>query len=464
MNELVAHVREIREAWKTRPAAIAGLVVILATLAVGELLEIIPALEPLERHSAFPYFHDLAGLLAMPIAIYAAHLLSPAVGRAALAFFFVLNIPYFAVSWREELLDLAKFLAIAIITVFAIRIIEQRRGLSTRLEALYKASTLVTSSIDADEVIQRVVTAAHDVIGYSHVTVMTLEEDRLIPSAWSGSREVPPNLPLSKGVTGRVARTGVPAFVPDVSTDPDFVGARTDTQSEIAYPILIDNGVVGVLNVESPRGRLLGREDFELLGNLAVQLGVALRHAREHRHVQDRAMRDGLTGLINHVTFKERLQEELARANRQGRSLALLMADLDDFKVINDMHGHPTGDRLLRLFADLVRAVVRGEDIPARYGGEEFAIIMPDTTLQGALMAAERIRTRIERDARLMVEDRPLRVTVSLGVAICPEHGTDGEALIRAADTALYVAKRFGKNTVRAAGDPGYLAQSLTEI
>ncbi len=464
MHELKADIREIREAWKRHPTAIAGLVVIMAMLAMGELLEIIPALEPLEHHPVFPYFHDLSGLLAMVIAIYAAHLLSPAVGRGALAFFFALHVPYFAGSSRVELVDLTKFLAVAIITVFAIRIIEQRRGLSTRLEALYKASTLVTSSIDADEVIQRVVTAAHDVIGYSHVTVLTLQEDRLVPSAWSGSRKRPHSIPLSKGVTGRVARTGVPAFVPDVSADPDFIGARRETQSEIAYPILSDTGVVGVLNVESPRGRLLGVEDFELLGNLAVQLGIALRHAREHRHVQDRAMRDGLTGLVNHVTFKERLQEELARANRQGQSVALLMADLDDFKVINDMHGHPAGDRFLRLCADLVRAATRAEDIPARYGGEEFAIIMPDTNLQGALLVAERIRSRIERDARLTAEGRSLRVTISLGVAVCPEHAPDGEALIRAADTALYVAKRFGKNTIRAVGDPGYLEQSLTEI
>jgi len=462
MQELMADIRELREAWKRRPAALAGLALVMTALAMPELLEIISALKPLARHAAFPYFHELSALLAMLVAIVAAHLLSPAVGRAALALFFVLHAPYFAATWGDEFLDLARFLAMALITVYAVGIIAQRRALSTRLEALYKASTLVTSSIDADEVIRRVITAAHDVIGYSHVTVLTLEEDQLVPSAWSGSRGVPPTIPLNQGVTGRVARTGVPAFVPDVSIDPDFIAVRPDTQSEIAYPILIDDAVVGVLNVESTGGRLLRREDFELLGNLALQLGVALRHARQHRHVQDRAMRDGLTGLINHVTFKERLQEELARANRQGRSVALLMADLDDFKVINDRHGHPAGDRMLRLFAGLVRAAVRGEDIPARYGGEEFAVIMPDTTLQGALMAAERIRSRVEQDARLVVEGHALHTTVSLGVAVCPDHASDGDALIRAADEALYVAKRFGKNAVRVAGGHGHVEQSVT--
>jgi len=213
-------------------------------------------------------------------------------------------------------------------------------------------------------------------------------------------------------------------------------------------------------------------------------------------------MMDEFTGLVNHFTFNERLQEELARANRQGQSVALLMADLDDFRVINDMHGHYAGDLLLLLCADLVRGTIRAEDIAARYGGNVFAIIMPDTTLQRALLAAERIRSRIERDARLVVEGRSLgpmirwmvenrkwwrfsglagfyvflrlralgkrlyklwsgirgnpspqlvRITVSLGVAICPEHATDGDALISAADKALYMAKRSGKNTVRTA-------------
>lgn len=223
--------------------------------------------------------------------------------------------------------------------------------------------------------------------------------------------------------------------------------------------------------------------------------------------------RDELTGLVYLGTFRKLLQEELARANREGQSVALLMANLDDLKVINYMHGHLDGDRFLRLCADLVRGTTRPEDIAARYGGDEFAIIMPDTTLQRGLLAAERIRSRIERDARLMVEGQSLGpmirwmvknkewffsgggiavflrlralgkrlhklwmvgirdglpeipplvcITVSLGVAIYPEHATDGDALISAADRALYVAKQSGKNTVRSAADPGYPDQPV---
>jgi diguanylate cyclase (GGDEF)-like protein len=164
-------------------------------------------------------------------------------------------------------------------------------------------------------------------------------------------------------------------------------------------------------------------------------------------------MRDELTGLVFIGTFQKRLQEELARANQQGQSVALLIADLDDFKVFNDTNGHRAGDQLLLLCADLVRETIGAGDILARYGGDEFAIIMPDTTLQHALLAAERIRIRIERARPLLMVEG---VTVSLGVANYPEHATEGDALIGAADKALYVAKRLGKNQVRAAGYPGF--------
>ncbi len=163
--------------------------------------------------------------------------------------------------------------------------------------------------------------------------------------------------------------------------------------------------------------------------------------------------RDPLTGLVNRRMFEERLQEELARANREKQSVAVLIAGLDDFRVFNDMHGHKAGDHFLRLCADLVRKTTGAEDILTRYAGDEFAIMMPDTTLQHALLAAERIRIRIERAKPLLMVEG---VTVSLGVAIYPEHATEGDALISAADKALYVAKRFGKNQVRAADYPGF--------
>lgn len=325
----------------------------------------------------------------------------------------------------------------------------ETKRLSDRLTALYRTSALVSSSLDPNYVIHQVVQATQSVMGYSHVVVMTVQGELLIPAAWAGYTTPIPELRIDQGVTGRVARTGEPAFVPDVSKDPDFVPHEGDTSSEIACPIIVDGRISGVLNVETVGAQRLTSEDLDLLNGVAAHLSVALRNALEHERARMQATQDGLTGLMNHASFHLRLREELERARRHGRALALLLADLDNFKRLNDAYGHLTGDRVLRLFADIIRIVIRGEDVAARYGGEEFAVILPETDAEGARLAAERIRHRLRRDGHLLVDGMEIAVTASFGVAAFPAHADNSMELIRRADQALYKAKRSGKNTVR---------------
>lgn len=161
------------------------------------------------------------------------------------------------------------------------------------------------------------------------------------------------------------------------------------------------------------------------------------------------ARTDPLTGLFNRRVFQERLGFEIRRAARTGYPLALLMADIDHFKAINDRHGHPTGDGVLVQVADGLRESVRATDIVARIGGEEFAILLLDTTRDDAMAVAEKVRTALSRPNYRDEDGQSIgTVTISVGVAMCPEDAEDEKSLLRESDTALYVAKDTGRDQV----------------
>jgi diguanylate cyclase (GGDEF)-like protein len=155
------------------------------------------------------------------------------------------------------------------------------------------------------------------------------------------------------------------------------------------------------------------------------------------------ALKDGLTQLFDVATFRTKLEIEIKRYNRYGSQVSLIMMDIDDFKQINDSHGHQEGDRILSDLSKLILKAARDLDICSRYGGEEFAVILPQTGRQEALRLAERIRKRVENQFK-----KDLNVTISLGVATCPLNAKSARALIAKADKALYQSKSNGKNQV----------------
>jgi diguanylate cyclase (GGDEF)-like protein len=165
------------------------------------------------------------------------------------------------------------------------------------------------------------------------------------------------------------------------------------------------------------------------------------------------AVTDGLTGLYNHRYFHEQLQLSVERSMRSGTPTALLMIDVDHFKKYNDRQGHPAGDEALRTVARLISEDRRTVDVVARYGGEEFAILLHDVTRLTAVELAEKIRARVAAAPIAHADKQPLgRLTVSIGVAGCPQDGQTAEALLEAADVALYRAKKSGRDTVVQAG------------
>ena len=190
------------------------------------------------------------------------------------------------------------------------------------------------------------------------------------------------------------------------------------------------------------------------LGSFALLVMVAflfaspiLRVLGDFRRVASQAATDSLTGLANRRTLDEELALEWRRAHRVGDSLAFVLLDLDDFKAVNDSHGHPAGDAVLRAVGEILGAGVRHVDLAGRYGGEEFALILPETDLPGALKLAERIRVKLETAGAELPSGESLHVTASFGVAV-NDGLTAAEQLVAAADEALYAAKAAGRNCV----------------
>jgi diguanylate cyclase (GGDEF)-like protein len=213
-----------------------------------------------------------------------------------------------------------------------------------------------------------------------------------------------------------------------------------------------EEGTLGVISIARP-GRPFSDREQELFAYLTNQAAISIENVDLHEAIQRQAVTDELTGLFNHRRFQEVMSVEVERTRRFGQELGLIMLDIDNFKRVNDTYGHLQGDMVLREVARVLRESSREIDEPARYGGEEMAVALPQTGLQGAYEFAERVRQRIEAlHLPLLEGEGTLKVTASFGAASLPHSAKiDKDALVAAADAALYRAKRSGKNrTVKA--------------
>lgn len=222
----------------------------------------------------------------------------------------------------------------------------------------------------------------------------------------------------------------------------DHVGS----QSLIAAPLLNENRLVGLLIVHQCSSlRNWQPSEVRLVAAIADQVAIAISQAHLFAQVRHQAITDGLTGLYNHIYFKNRLGEELRLALRKNTACSLLMIDLDKLKLINDRYGHPVGDAAIRQLASILKTLLRSGDTAARYGGEEFGIILPETTLLEAALIADRLCSQIR--------NTPVpglgRITASIGAASFPKHAGSMAELVEKADQALYVAKNNGRDQVR---------------
>jgi len=282
--------------------------------------------------------------------------------------------------------------------------------------------------------------------------------DELLLSVGRGisERGVPDDLrvALGMGVSGRVAQSGnaVVGRIGSGSSELHPGPGEPATGSVIAVPLKSSSTVIGVLNLyDRLDAAAFDERDVATIRTFATQATVAVDNVLLHQEAQRLSITDGLTGLWNYRYFTMTIGKEIDRSARFGRPLALLMLDLDHFKLVNDSFGHQRGDAVLVELAARVRAQVRDVDTVARYGGEEVVIILPETDEAGAVQAAERICDAVRRRPFGDPGQPPVEVTVSIGAAVFPAHGSTARTLLGQADAALYEAKDAGRDAWRLA-------------
>ena len=244
-------------------------------------------------------------------------------------------------------------------------------------------------------------------------------------------------------------RTGHPHLVVAGDTTAPCAHAAGMKNTYLCVPILAQGEALGVLHFQATdEAPTLADSELSFKTTFAGQVGLSVANIRLREALRAQSIRDPLTGLYNRRYLTEMLERETRRAIRSEQSLGVLMLDLDHFKKFNDTYGHEAGDRVLRETASLLMKSVRAEDIVCRFGGEEFVVILPMADLQVTEARGERIRSRT-RELTVLHQGQSLgMITVSVGVAVLPEHGTNPKELLEAADAALYRAKREGRDRV----------------
>jgi diguanylate cyclase (GGDEF)-like protein len=307
---------------------------------------------------------------------------------------------------------------------------------SRNLLALNHLTQVLTSSLDSETIVQSLFTGLATFIPLDIIGLVRTEPYRV--TTWSRS-------PVFKREEMQVRERLLHRF-PKVANPPSFPTLGDDRHT-MAIPFILSQDKQGLLHLERRQGTFTEAE-FHVFSTVGTSLALAFRNADTHRQIQELALRDSLTGLLNRRAFEEVLAREFKAGSRYNASACFLLVDLDYFKVVNDQLGHLAGDQVLTSMAALMRRAVRDIDAVGRYGGEEFGIVLPHTDLDRALVLAERLRRQIEYQA-FEAGEGSARMTASIGIAHIPDATIRSVSdWIAAADSALYGAKALGRNRV----------------
>jgi diguanylate cyclase (GGDEF)-like protein len=319
---------------------------------------------------------------------------------------------------------------------------------------LYQASQDIIRTIaDPEEIFKAIHRAASELMPCEAFIISLLDEEKeQIEGVYlidRGGRNKNIIIPLDKGLTGEIIRTGNPILVEDVFQETSFEGRhfghKDEIRSLLAVPLKSGGENIGMLSAQSYQVGAYNQEDLEILELLAAQAAIAIKNTQLLTKMEYIARTDSLTGLLNRRAFDERLGDEIKRAQRYQFSISLLMIDVDDFKQYNDAFGHSQGDDHLKFIANLILTSVRQPDLVARIGGEEFCVILPHTMKVGGHELAERIRETVEQAFDGSSDPAS---TVSIGVAEYPRDANSLSKLYSTADQAMFTAKKTGKNRV----------------
>ncbi|MGX9566189.1 sensor domain-containing diguanylate cyclase [Pseudomonas sp. CFBP 5748] len=223
--------------------------------------------------------------------------------------------------------------------------------------------------------------------------------------------------------------------------------SATDQVTDCCLPLMAYGEILGLSHIRQVGLRDLSEEGLQIAEAVAEQTALALANGRMRQVLETQSIKDPLTGLYNRRFMDETLKRELARSERNGSNLSVVMLDLDNFKHLNDVYGHSAGDAVLRAVSALIMRSLRSFDIACRFGGEELIVILPECSAEAAASGAETIRASLE-EMSLTDHGQTFTVTASFGIASTETCGDDQTSLLKAADSALYAAKRLGKNRV----------------
>ncbi|MFZ5911708.1 MAG: sensor domain-containing diguanylate cyclase [Chloroflexota bacterium] len=331
------------------------------------------------------------------------------------------------------------------------------------LDALKKLSLNLTSSLDLPTVLDAVVREAMRLVADTRTAHIFLFVDGKLEFGASLTSSGLQNRifsePRKNGLTYTVARGGEVLIVEDMKSHPLYKNTPSDwSGSIIGIPLKMGQQVLGVMNVSRTKTGPFSNAELRLLGLLADQAAVAISNASLHQIVSEKAYSDTVTGLPNRRALDERLEAEVKKAWRTGTALAVIMMDLDGFKQVNDTYGHDFGDQVLRASFNAISVSVRTTDFLARYGGDELTLILSQSDLQAAKLVTNKIIENIHKFTFSTPDGQPLQLGISGGIAIYPTHGKTASNLLRAADAALYSAKKHYRGTfVTAKGTSGPL-------
>ena len=336
------------------------------------------------------------------------------------------------------------------------RSVEDIRQLADEQAAMLRVSQTIGQSLDTIEVFKEVTAAGLSLPGFEscQLELWRPETRQLEIGGTSCIPEWPGGSPRGTLIDGALWPTTLSViesrqplifgadspFLTDYERNVLFINDATGTV--LIVPIVTGDRCVGTLTYYSRSINAFHDRHIRVGLYLANLAALSIERARVHAALEEQAITDGLTGLLNHRAVQDRLEAEISRSNREGRPLAVLMIDVDQFKLINDAHGHLIGDRTLQEVSKCLRRSVRISDHIGRYGGDEFLIVLPGAEQAEALIAAERILQNASL-ARVLIGDELIEIQLSVGVAIYPLDGSDSTSLIAAADHSMYAAKQL---------------------
>jgi diguanylate cyclase (GGDEF)-like protein len=367
-------------------------------------------------------------------------------------------IVYYFFESRDLSLRSLLILAIPLIGVLAtFRLYVNVDTTYGEISQLYEISQEFVAAMSQEEIVRKVVSsiaqAALQLVPQLDAALVYVHNDQAneyLLASESGDGRAPRVILPGQGWLGRIAVNGTGTIENDLSQVDLAHAQELDWPPKTAllvHPMFAQEVQIGMLMLVRYKKGFTPQE-FRLVGIVANQAGIHLHNAQMYERSQQLADKDRMLGVLNQAAFTQQAQVLLSRARLANHPVALLYPDIDDFRVVNNTFGHPTGDKVLIGIASIMQQVVGEAGIVGRSAGEEFFILLPDAQDQEALQVADEIRAQVERSVFVSDDQRDVYVTLSIGVAVFPRDAGDFASLKKQADRAAYLAKRLGKNRV----------------